>query len=197
MDQLNKNALHDLVLLLKKGDVPAFNRIYSFYKDKIHRFAMRFVRCEETAEELTQLVFVQLWKSKDNLQEDKDFNAYLFTITRNLVYKEFQRKARHAAYEITSAGDEPAFDQVNSFMNFRDYARLTAEAIESLPPKTQQVFKLSREQGASYENISVELNISKNTVHAHMAKSLSHIRAYFKTHSPETVLTFLLTLNLF
>lgn len=197
MDQLNKSLLKELIILLKKDDVPAFNQLHDHYKSKIYRFAWRFVRCDESAAELTQLVFIHLWKYKSNLNEEKDFNAYLLTITKNLVYKEFHRKAKLAAYQSEVAATEPAYDPIASSMNLKDYNHLAAIAIESLPPQTKKVFKLSRDEGASYECIAAQLNISKNTVHSHMAKSLSHIRAYFRIHTPETVLAIFSLLNLF
>lgn len=197
MDQLNKNLLKELVVLLKDGDSAAFNKLYHHYHSKIHRFAYRFVRCQEQATELTQLAFVHLWKYRHTLDADKDFNAFLFTITKNLVYKEFQRKAKHSIYETESAKTEPYYDPVNSFTDYQDYKSLVSEAIDSLPPQSKKVFKLSRDEGASYENISSQLNISKNTVHSHMAKSLSHIRAYFKVHAPETILMIVTAANFF
>lgn len=197
MDQLDKSLLKGLIILLKKSDTTAFNKVYALYRSKIYRFAWRFVRCDESATELTQLVFVHLWKYKANINEEKDFNAYLLTITKNLVYKEFQRKAKLATYQLSHDTAEPDYDPINSSMNLKDYTNLATKAIESLPPQTKKVFKLSRDEGASYECIAEQLNISKNTVHSHIAKSLSHIRAYFKIHTPETVLAIFIYLNLF
>ncbi|TCC92488.1 RNA polymerase sigma-70 factor [Pedobacter hiemivivus] len=197
VDQLDKSLLKELIILLKKSDTTAFNKVYALYRAKIHRFAWRFVRCDESAAELTQLVFVHLWKYKDSINEEKDFNAYLLTITKNLVYKEFQRKAKLAAYQLSHDKAEPDYDPIGSVMNFKDYTNLAAKAIDDLPPQTKKVFKLSRDEGASYESIAEQLNISKNTVHSHIAKSLSHIRAYFKIHTPETVLAISISLNLF
>lgn len=192
--QLDKLNLKQLVILLSQGDAIAFEALYHQYKCKVRRFVYRFLRCNDTADELTQLVFVQLWKYKNSIDPNKDFNAFLLTITRNLVYKEFKRKAKAAACHTEMVVKEPAHDAVNSFMNLQDYQNLAAEAIASLPAQSKKVFKLSREEGASYEDISIQLNISKNTVHSHMAKSLSHIRAYFKVHTPETILTILVGL---
>ena len=197
MDQLDNSLLKELIILLKKDDVPAFNKLHNYYKSKIYRFAWRFVRCDESAAELTQLVFIHLWKYKNNINEEKDFNSYLLTITKNLVYKEFHRKAKLAAYQSEAISTDPGYDPIGSSMNLKDYRHLAEIAIDSLPPQTKKVFKLSRDEGASYECIAEQLNISKNTVHSHMAKSLSHIRAYFKIHTPETILAIFSFLNLF
>ena len=188
MKQLDKSLLEKLVVLLREGDTAAFNELYYRYKGKVHQFAYRFVRCSESATELTQLVFVRLWKYKHTIDESRDFDAFLLTITKNLVFKEFQRKAKANAYQNEQLNTEQVYDPIASFMDLKDYRNLAERAINSLPPQSKKVFKLSREEGATYEHISNQLNISKNTVHSHMAKSLSHIRQYFKIHTPETVL---------
>lgn len=197
MKQLDKALLDKLVVLLREGDTAAFNELYYRYKGKIHQFAYRFVRCSESATELTQLVFVRLWKYKHTIDTSKDFDAFLLTITRNLVFKEFQRKAKLSAYQNEQLKMEQVYDPVGSFMDLKDYRNLAERAINSLPPQSKKVFKLSREEGATYEHISNQLNISKNTVHSHMAKSLSHIRQYFRIHTPETVLIWSIILSVF
>lgn len=197
MKQLDKALLDKLVVLLREGDTAAFNELYYRYKGKIHQFAYRFVRCSESATELTQLVFVRLWKYKHTIDTSKDFDAFLLTITRNLVFKEFQRKAKVNAYQNEQLKMEQVYDPVGSFMDLKDYRNLAERAINSLPPQSKKVFKLSREEGATYEHISNQLNISKNTVHSHMAKSLSHIRQYFRIHTPETVLIWSIILSVF
>lgn len=197
MKQLDKALLEKLVVLLREGDTAAFNELYYRYKGKIHQFAYRFVRCSESATELTQLVFVRLWKYKHTIDTSKDFDAFLLTITRNLVFKEFQRKAKLSAYQNEQLKMEQVYDPVGSFMDLKDYRNLAERAINSLPPQSKKVFKLSREEGATYEHISNQLNISKNTVHSHMAKSLSHIRQYFRIHTPETVLIWSIILSVF
>lgn len=188
MKKLDNALLEKLVVLLRDGDTAAFNELYYRYKNKVYQFAYRLVRCKETADELTQLAFVNLWKYKHTIDLSKDFDAFLLTITRNLVYKEFQRKAKAQAYEMEVLKTEVVYDPVSSFMDLQDYRNLAEDAINSLPPQRKKVFRLSRDEGASYENISSQLNISTNTVHSHMAKSLSHIRQYFNVHTPETVL---------
>lgn len=197
MKQLDKALLDKLVVLLREGDTAAFNELYYRYKGKIHQFAYRFVRCSESATELTQLVFVRLWKYKHTIDTSKDFDAFLLTITRNLVFKEFQRKAKVNAYQNEQLKMEQVYDPVGSFMDLKDYRNLAERAINSLPPQSKKVFKLSREEGATYEHISNQLNISKNTVHSHMAKSLSHIRQYFRIHTPETLLIWSIILSVF
>jgi RNA polymerase sigma-70 factor (family 1) len=197
LKQLDKSLLEKLVVLLREGDTAAFNELYYRYKGKVHQFAYRFVRCSESATELTQLVFVRLWKYKHTIDTSKDFDAFLLTITRNLVFKEFQRKAKVNAYQNEQLKMEQVYDPVASFMDLKDYRNLAERAINSLPPQSKKVFKLSREEGATYEHISNQLNISKNTVHSHMAKSLSHIRQYFRIHTPETVLIWCMILSVF
>ena len=57
------------------------------------------------------------------------------------------------------------------------------EAIEQLPPARKLVFKMSRIEGLTYEEISQRLNISRNTVKEHIVRGLSFIRKFIHTHA--------------
>jgi RNA polymerase sigma-70 factor (ECF subfamily) len=67
-------------------------------------------------------------------------------------------------------------------VNHKDYLSILNMAVSKLPPQQQLVYKLSRNSGLKYEEIASELNLSKNTVKAHLKKALSSIRGVFATY---------------
>lgn len=195
MKDFDESILKHTISQLCNGNEAAFNEIYFLYRRKVKGYSLRLIRNPEEAEELTQIVFIRLWEKRASIDPDKNFDAFLFTITRNLIMEEFRRKARFSSYEKTLVKDEPSHDAIDSYMDYRDVMTVSGKAIASLPAKSKQVFELSREHGNSYAHISGKLNISTNTVHSHMAKSLKHIRRYFSVYSPETILIFILIIN--
>jgi RNA polymerase sigma-70 factor (ECF subfamily) len=64
----------------------------------------------------------------------------------------------------------------------RDYLQILNRAVQKLPPQQQLVYNLSRNSGLKYDEIASELNLSKNTVKAHLKKALSSIRVVFTAH---------------
>ena len=76
---------------LRKGDEQAFEVVYHAFHRRIYGFLLSSLGEDESAaEDLLQSFFLRLWEARSNIDVDKDFTAYLFTIARNLVYKELR-----------------------------------------------------------------------------------------------------------
>ena len=92
--------LPDELELLRKliaGDAESFRKIYEYYQGKIFLFALRLIKSKSEAEEIVQEVFVRLWEKKENIKIGRNFNAYILTITKNLVLDRLKK----AAYDKT------------------------------------------------------------------------------------------------
>ncbi len=64
-------------------------------------------------------------------------------------------------------------------------SQLIREAVEKLSPRQQQVYRMSREQGITLQQIALQLGISYDTVREHMSNALKSIRAYLEEHYGE------------
>ncbi len=93
MDQ-KKNADYELVKSLKKGDLFAFDQLFSKYSKKLYYFAKGYLGSKEDAEGLVQEVFLLVWDKRKELKEHLSFNAFLYTVTYNAIRKYFRKKAR-------------------------------------------------------------------------------------------------------
>jgi len=74
---------------------------------------------------------------------------------------------------------------------WKQYETLLHEAIRQLPPQRQKVFRLCREESKSYEEVAMELGISRNTVKEHMVLAVKSIKFFFYTNT-DGILPFLL-----
>ncbi|HEX4373426.1 MAG TPA: sigma factor, partial [Puia sp.] len=78
------NSLFDSMLInlqqrASAGDEKAFREIYiNFYK-KLFRFALAIVKTKESAEEITEDVFIKIWQQKESLTSIKNLRVYLYT----------------------------------------------------------------------------------------------------------------------
>ena len=70
----------------KEGDRSAFEQIYLEYSPRIYRFAKRYTCNKEDAEEIVQDVFLKLWDIRNTLNLTQNFDSFLFTVTRNLLF---------------------------------------------------------------------------------------------------------------
>jgi len=167
--------------LLKKiaeGDQQAFARLVDEYWNNIYTQALAYTRSTQLAEESTQDIFVKIWNSRAGLRDLDDFENFLFIVARNVIISVLRKKrSLYVGEPATSiAESEPSPDQQLAYKESYDIIR---KGIDLMPPQRKQVFRLSRLEGMSHEEISRRLGISKNTIKEHIMKGLHFLRGYF------------------
>ena len=94
-----------LLIRLRNGDHQAFEQLYHHYKRRIAGHLLALFKDEELAQDIAQETFIKIWDNGAQIDEQKSFKAYLFTIATNNAYTLFQRigkdeKAR-LGYRVT------------------------------------------------------------------------------------------------
>jgi len=131
----------------------------------------------EVAEELVQEAFISLYKHRDSIEENTSIKAYLYVILRNKItdyYRLEVMQQRYADYIIKHTSAEPMSPLV--YVETRELEKILKEAIAALPPKCQEVFRLSRESYLSDKEIAEQMDISLKTVEQHKSKALRILR---------------------
>lgn len=128
-------------------------------------------------QDVLQEVFVKIWEKRDSLIEIDNFPAYLYIITRNLLINRLQKKIPVFNQDELSLQAIPDDRHLQHQLDYRELAVLISRAITQLPPRQQQVYRLSKEQGLNHQQIAKELGLSYDTVREHMSKALKNIRA--------------------
>ena len=98
LSSLSNKAEKILVKEIKKGDHDSFRKIYYKYSEKVYLFAFRYINNIEDAEEIAQEVFSRIWEYRDNLDENRSFNGYVLTITKNIIFNENRKKVNFDNY---------------------------------------------------------------------------------------------------
>jgi RNA polymerase sigma-70 factor (ECF subfamily) len=86
---------------------------------------------------------------------------------------------------------EPAADDLEKEILFRQYYRIAQEAMEKLPPGRRKVLKMSVDDGLSLDEIAEELNISRAGVKKQLYAATAFVRQYLQEHGEMTVVLFL------
>ena len=164
---------------LTKGNTKSFQWLYNAYFEQVYNFCISQVRIPQDAEELTSEVFLTVWKKRQIIKPDHPLKPLLFKITRDLVWNHLKRIARNREHR----GRYMTHYTLRSFLHgedvviFREYQKTLQKAIEKLTPQQQKVFQLRFFQGWDLNQIAAELQISKNTVKVHLAKSKRFVMA--------------------
>jgi RNA polymerase sigma-70 factor (ECF subfamily) len=162
---------------LRVGNKLAFRSLYDTYHQDIYGFAISLLKSKSAAEEIVQEVFLKVWLHRENLNPELSFKSYIFTIARNLSLNALQKAANdNKLKEVVFNESQVAYDNADYDIREEQCDAIKDAAINELSPKRKTIFKLSREEGKSYDEISKELGISVQTVKNQMSKSLENLR---------------------
>jgi RNA polymerase sigma-19 factor, ECF subfamily len=141
------------------------------------------------AQDMVQEVFGRVWQNRYDLPEIRNFEAWLITITRNLLINEL-RKMYPRGWQ---PGNAESTDPYNT-LDYRELEKLLRQAIGKLSARQQEVYRLSRVEGLSHREIAEKLNISVDVSREHLSKALHNIRTFLLDEYGLTGMLALLTL---
>jgi len=177
-----------LIKLMVKGDENAFKKVYDAYYDKLYYYCLQFVKSEDLARELLQDIFAKLWEQRDKINPELSFNAYLYKMARNHTYDFLKKAARDQRLkEEMMLSVIWRHNQEEDNLTYAEYDTIVKQSIHKLPTQRRLIFKLSRNDGMSHEEIAKSLGISKNTVKVQMFRALKTIRKHLQMHTDLTV----------
>ena len=166
----------DLLARLRGGDHATFDEIFRQWYEPVVRSANRVVHDPGVAEELSQDVFLEFWRRREALALDSSIAGYLMQAVRNRALNHLRHLAvQKRSVVYVEALSEPA-EHADVAVQGREVEMAIAAAIAELPPRTREVFVMSRERGLRYSEIADELGISVKAVEANMSRALRMLR---------------------
>lgn len=156
-----------------------FDYLFEQYKKRIYAYVLSIVKSAFTAEEITQEIFIKLWLHENRLHEIANLEGFIFKIVRNQALNHLRKAAydERLLKEIISLA-VPEHNNIEDKLINADYQLLMQEALNQLSPQRRLVYEMSRKKGMNHEEISIQLNLSKNTVKNHIVSALKQIRLY-------------------
>lgn len=179
-----KKLLHtekELVQKLIEGDSFAFEVLFYKYRNKVKGFAVKMVPAQVDPEEIVQEVFVKLWIKKEEVNPEKDFQSYLFSIAKNLILDHLKSAVNRKLYFVGEHFQQDLLDDEGPDNVLREGAEdKLQQLINEIPERRREIFRLSRFEGMSYKQIAERLNISENTVDSQIRNALAFLRKEFR-----------------
>lgn len=175
----------DLLALMRMGDHHAFEVVYNRYATILAYKLTKLIKIRDVAQELHQEAFARLWDAREQIQPDTNLKAYLYTITRNLAIDFYRKAARRRELENQLAQHVSlSYDHIEPLLSLSETAGILEELIGMLPAQRQRIFRLVKQEGKTYEEASVLLGISINTVKDHMRKSTLFLKNQLTQNYP-------------
>lgn len=179
---------------LKKGEVEAFDQIYRHYAQKLFQFSLKLLKNRADAEEIVQETFLKLWANRHKIELYASFQSYLFTIAYNTIISVLRKRVSEKKF-VHYVQSLNLIEQESDIIGKLELEELNARVqriIDQLPPRQREVFRLSREQHLTYQEIAARLDLSVNTVENHIVRALKFIRSRLSEYSLAGLLLFYL-----
>ena len=154
-----------------------FQQLFQDYYPVLCNFLYRYVQDKNTCEDLVQSVFLRLWENRDSIEISESLKSYLFSASRNAALDFLRSQKRQGqfleAQERIDRENPEDTEQATRQILFRE--RLQA-AINTLKPKTREIFVLHKMEGLTYQEISDHLKIPKRTVEYNIYSALAQLK---------------------
>lgn len=163
-----------LLAAIAASDEAAFERFFRIWYPRLADHAHRMLHDRDRAEDAAQEVFVAFWRGRGRLPTAEALPGYLHRAVRNRALNQLRQTLGHQIDPESSL--ETAVAPVDDGIERRELALALTSAINGLPPRTREIFLLSREQGLTYASIATTLEISVKTVETLMGRALRALR---------------------
>jgi RNA polymerase sigma-70 factor, ECF subfamily len=166
------------VRLAADGDIAAFERIYKTYYRVVYSRCLRMTRNVSEAEDLTQDVFIQIFRKLKTFRGESAFSTWLHRLTVNAVLMHFRRP--RVKLERTTDDVEVTEQFVRGNININNLSTIDRialnEAIRKLAPGYRAVFILHDVEGYEHSQISEMLGCSVGTSKSQLHKARMKLR---------------------
>ncbi len=166
------------------GNNGAFELIVNRYLKSIYNFAFRFCNSADEANDLTQEVFLKVWKNLKRFNPNQGFKTWLFAIARNTII-DWLRKNKSVAFSSLDTEEERFEDSLvdidplpDEVLSRKEIAHELEKALIKIPPHYKTIILLHDIEDLSFEEIAKIVGRPMNTVKSQYRRSLLMLRKY-------------------
>jgi RNA polymerase sigma-70 factor (ECF subfamily) len=159
---------------LRSNDDGALELLVAAYWNRLVRFVEGFLDQEGSGEDVVQEAFVRLWMRRAELRFEGSLRAFLYTMARNAAIDERRRSGRRAVL-ATRADPPPASPSPLARVEASELRAAAQVAVNALPPRRREVFRLARMEGLSYREVADVMGLSPQTVANQMSRALTEL----------------------
>lgn len=155
-----------------------FEQIFNRMFPKVKAFFRKILQSEAEAEDIAQDVFVKLLNTPEVWENDEDWDNYIYTVARNLIYNHLKHKVVEQKYiqHIATDNDYLSADDIHEQLYAKELQILARLTISRMPEQRRKVFCMSRLEGMSHIEIAEKLGISVRTVERHIYLALGELK---------------------
>lgn len=175
----------ELINQLINGDENTFRQLVQDYQDKIFNTCISLVKNAEDADELTQDVFIEIFRSINKFRQDSKLSTWIYRIAVNKSLehlRKMKRKKRLGMFswfnkENTKLDPEIAdFNHPGILAENQERAKILFKAIRNLPETQKVAFTLHKLEGLRYDQIAEVMQKTLSSVESLMHRAKTNLR---------------------
>ena len=201
-NRLEENALTAaLVRRCISGDAGAWEELVRQQNRRIYNICYRFTGSGSDAEDLTQEVFIRLYRTMSSYEPEKgSFNTWLTTLTRNMLVDHFRRTRQERltdSMDAAPAADEDAptlsekiEDQgpsPDARLASKETQKLVQQALQKVSPDLREAVILRDLQDMDYKDIALTLKVPEGTVKSRINRGRAELARVLSRTNQKTV----------
>lgn len=160
-----------------------FEEVYEDHFEILYRYAFSITKNKQQAEDVVSDVFANIWRTKPDYSNIKELSAYLHVSVKHLAIRQVSQDPQrfsHFNYD-ESLQISDSINPENLLLG-KELDKIINEVLNALPGQGRLVYDMARTEGRSYDEISIELGISKRTVEGHIHTVLKKIKTRLLAH---------------
>ncbi|SEW51599.1 RNA polymerase sigma factor [Chitinophaga arvensicola] len=172
-----------LLQLIREGNVPAFEELFSKHRKALYIYARTFIKDEAACLELVHDAFVNLWKDRQHLDKIQNCQSYLCVAIKNRALNYVRDKLVRESLIVLEEADEIVMPETaieKILLN-----KLLRDAIASLPSASKRILEMRYFQEMSYAEIAQANEISKKTVGSQLNYAIKLLGLRLKNFNPD------------
>ena len=175
----------ELIQGLRNGEEPAFRYLVDSYKDRVYNTVIGIVQNAEDAEDVTQEVFIQVFRSIHSFKGESKLSTWLYRIatTRSLDLLRSRKSKKRFGFiqRLFGEGNEPTyeipdFNHPGISLEKKENAAKLFRAIRQLPENQKIAFTLHKLENLSYQEVSEVMNTTVPAVESLLHRARLNLR---------------------
>jgi RNA polymerase sigma-70 factor (ECF subfamily) len=180
-----------LMLAVQQDDAAAFEELMLRFQNRVLSLLRHLVGNRDTAEDLTQEVFLRVFRARKNYQPDAKFTTWLYTITNNVAFNQLRTRQRKPEVQLGtdrsgSDSDSPLTPEElilassgaipTRRLDQLELKQMVHLAIESLNDRQRMAVLLHKFEGMNYADIAAAMEMTPQAVKSLLCRAHTHLR---------------------
>lgn len=186
----------ELIVQLQQGDGSAFKKLVDEWQDMVYNTALGIVQNADDADDITQEVFIQVYRSVSSFKGDSKFSTWLYRITLGKALDHEKKKKRKKRFGFVQGlfgadGAEQAhaveFEHPGVQLEKKERAGELFSALKQLPDNQRIAFTLHKLEGQSYQQVAEIMNTTLYAVESLMSRAKTNLRKELKKYYENSI----------